>query len=508
MTTDNSQFDLPKPAKAEKDLYSKAVKGGAWVFVLRISVQIIFAARLLVFLHFIPITDMGLLGIAMLMIDILNKFTNTGFNAALIQKADDIKGYLDTAWTVNIIRSLILFAILYFAAPYLAMLKVPPEKVALTITIIRAIGLLMIANAFNNIALVYFRKELQFNKRFIFDIAATLVNVIVSISIAIVYRSVWSLVLGRLAGALTRCLLSYLMHPYRPTLRFDLPKAREMWSFGKWIFITTIIGFLMTQGDDLFVWGILGPASLAMYLFAYKFSNVPATEITRIINQVTFPAYSKIQDDIPRLRQAYLKVLQLTAFLTIPVAGLIFILTSDFVRIFAPAEYAPMTRPMQILAIFGMLRSIGSTRGPVFQAMGKLRNLTILQTVKLILFAFLLYPLTTRFGLAGTALTIVMVSFAGQPVGFYLTMKITKLRLWEILRPMIFPLIATLAMLAVMLVFRHLVFDDITLISFFVFAGVGLLSYIIFVLLLERICGYKISTIIIEHLQSLRQVGN
>ena len=116
MTIGNSQFDLPKPAKAEKDLFAKSVKGGAWVFALRISLQIIFTARYLVFIHFIAITDMGLLGIATLMIDILNKFTNTGFNTALIQKADDIGGYLDIAWTVNIIRSAILFAILYFVS--------------------------------------------------------------------------------------------------------------------------------------------------------------------------------------------------------------------------------------------------------------------------------------------------------------------------------------------------------------------------------------------------------
>ena len=104
MTTD-SQFDQPKPAKTDKDLFTKTVRGGAWVFALKISLQIIFSARYLVFVHFIAITDLGILGIAMLMITILNIFTTTGFNAALVQKAEDIKDYLDTAWTTNIIRS-------------------------------------------------------------------------------------------------------------------------------------------------------------------------------------------------------------------------------------------------------------------------------------------------------------------------------------------------------------------------------------------------------------------
>jgi len=504
MTT-NSQFDQPKPDKTNKDLLAKTVRGGAWVFALKISLQIIFTARYLVFVHFIAIADLGLLGIAMLMITILNIFTNTGFNAALIQKSEDIKDYLDTAWTTNIIRSAILFTILYFAAPYMAMLKVPTEKIALTIKVIRTVGLVMVIGAFRNIGMVYFSKEMQFNKRFIFDIAATLVNVIVSVSIAVIYRSVFSVILGRLSAALTRCLLSYLMHPYRPSPKFDLPKAREMWRFGKWICTGTIIGFLMTQGDDLFVWGLLGPSALLLYQLAYKFSNIPATEISGIISTVTFPAYSKIQNDIPRLKDAYLKVLRLTAFLSIPTAGLIFILTPDFVHLFFPADYGPMIRPMQILAIFGMIRSIGSTRGPVFQAVGKLRAVTILQIVKLIIFAILLYPLTSNWNISGTALAIVLVSLSGQPVGFYLTMKLTRSRLWEMLSPMVFPLIATQLMLTVMLGLRHLFFDDITRISIFVFAGAGLLTYLVSALLLERICGYKISGIITEQLRSLRQ---
>ncbi len=498
-------INSPNDTKNSPDLYRKSVRGGVWVFALRISLQIIFTARYLVFLHFIPITDVGLLGIAMLMIDILNKFTNTGFNAALIQKTDDIKGYLDTAWTVNIIRSVILFAILYFAAPYLAMLKVPPEKVVLTITIIRAVGLLMIANAFNNIALVYFRKELQFNKRFIFEIAATLVNVIVSISIAVIYRSVWSLVLGRLAAALTRCLLSYLMHPYRPALKFDLLKAREMWSFGKWVFAGTVINFLITQGDDLFVWGLLGPASLLLYQLAYKFSNIPATEITTLINQVSFPAYSKIQNDIPRLRDAYLKVLQLTAFLSIPVAGLIFILTPDFVHLFLPAEYAPMIRPMQILAVSGTLVALGATMGPVFQAMGKLGPVIIVQAAKFILFAFLIYPLTTRFDLTGTAIVVLAVKVIFRPFEIYLISRAIDCNFWDRFKPITLPLAATLLTIVVITCCKRLIFTEVTLVWFFVLAIIGLCTYTAIVYVFDKFLGCGIEKNIREQLSTMTQ---
>ncbi len=357
---------MENPEKKEKHLFKKVVKGGIWVFAIRFVTQLLSVARLVVLARFLEIEEMGLLGIGMLMIQILNTFTATGFQKALIQKKDDIHSYLNTAWTVGIVRAVVLFTILYFAAPYAAMLRVEPEKASLTISIIRVIGVTMLITAFGNIATIYFQKELQFQKQFIFQMSSTLVDSIITITIALIYRSIWSLVIGKLAGTFVKSVLGYIIYPYKPAIRLDFAQAAKLWKFGKWIFGGTILGFLVIQGDDIFVWAYLGVTALALYQMAYKFSNLPATEITNVISQITFPAYSKLQDDIPRLKEAYLKILKLTAFISVPIAGLIFVLAPDFVSLFLTEKWLPIVLPMQILAIKGLLSSLGGTRGPLF----------------------------------------------------------------------------------------------------------------------------------------------
>jgi O-antigen/teichoic acid export membrane protein len=99
---------------------------------------------------------------------------------------------------------------------------------------------------------------------------------------------------------------------------------------------------------------------------------------------VTFPAYSKLQDDMSKLREAYLKVLQVTAFLSFPIAGLIFVLAPGFTKIFLGEKWMPMVPAMMVLVLWGLIRSIGATTGPLFQSIGKPEMATKLQFIQLI----------------------------------------------------------------------------------------------------------------------------
>jgi len=231
----------------------------------------------------------------------------------------------------------------------------------------------------------------------------------VAISAVLILKNVWALVLGLLAGNMMRCLVSYLVHPYRPRLSKYLGKVKELFAFGKWIMGSSVLVFLITQGDDIFVGKILGTTALGFYQLAYRISNLPTTEITHVISQVTFLAYSKLQDNIPRLREAYLKVLQLTALLSFPIAGLIFILAPDFTKIFLGEKWMPMVPAMQVLVFAGLIRSIQATRGAIFHAIGKPTIDTRWQVVRLSILAFSIYPFTIRAGIIGTSIAVFLV---------------------------------------------------------------------------------------------------
>ena len=266
-------------------LSTRVVRGGIWVFALRMTNRGLGLVRIIVLARLLSPEDFGLFGIAILSISVLETFSNTGFKAAIIQRQENTESYLDTAWTVSVIRGIFLFLCLIFSSPYIAEFFNSSQAEM----VIRVIAISTLLFGFRNIGVLFFQKELEFNKQFTYELSGTLVELTVAIILAIKLQNIWALVYGNLAANFVRLFLSYLIHPYRPRLKFDMERFRELFGFGKWVLGSGILIFLITQGDDIFVGKVLGVAALGLYQMAYTFSNLPATEICHVISQVTFP---------------------------------------------------------------------------------------------------------------------------------------------------------------------------------------------------------------------------
>ena len=344
-----------------ESLSKKVVRGGVWLFTLRITNRGLGFIRTIILARLLAPGDFGILGIAMLAASTFDAFSQTGFQSALIQKKDDVRDYLDVAWTALAIRGVLLFSVLFVTAPLIAKFFNSTQAEL----VIMVIAVNMLITGFGNIGIVFFQKELEFNKQFTYEFSATIVDLVVSITLAFILRNVWALVWGGMAKNVTRFILSYILHSYRPRLRFDKDKFRDLFGFGIWISGSTILIFLITQGDDIFVGKMLGVTALGFYQMAYLLSNLPSTEIADVISRVTFPAYSRLQDDLMKLREAYLKVLQVTAYVSIPLAGGIFILSYEFTQIFLGEKWLPMVPAIQILALAGLIGSISATTRPI-----------------------------------------------------------------------------------------------------------------------------------------------
>jgi len=398
------------------------IRGGAWVFALQLATRTLQIARLIILARVLAPSDFGLMGIAMLTMATLETFSQTGFQAALIQKKQGTESYLDVAWTVTIMRGILVFGFLYLIAPYAAIFFNSPQAKP----IIQVIGLSILLQACTNIGVIYFRKDLEFHKQFIYQSSGTIAEFLVGVFAVFVLRNVWAFVFGLFAGNLVRLIVSYLIHPYRPHFDFDVRKAKDLFVFGRWILGSSILVFLITQGDDGFVGKYLGATMLGFYQMAYRISNVPTTEITHVISQVTLPAYSKLQENLQRLKQSYLKALHITSFLAFPIAGLIFVLARDCTMIFLGEKWMPIAPAIQLLVLAGLARSIAATTGPIFQAIGKPHIETHWQFVRLMVLAVFVYPLTVRWGLLGTCGAVVL-SILTSAIGFSLTaMRITS----------------------------------------------------------------------------------
>ena len=489
--------------KEHPDLYKRSIKGGYWVFAIKFATQLLGFVKSIIIFNFLFKQNLELIIVANLLMAVLNTFSESGFRAALVQKKEDIESYLDTAWVIGILRGIVLFVAIYFAAPLFVSFKVEPEDIPLAISVIRAMGICFLIRAFQNIGVVYFQKEMEFHKTFWLTMAGTLTNITLSITLILIYKSVWAYVIARLAAAVVNITMSYLLCSYRPKFHFVPEKARELWKFGKWLFGGNIIGYLLNEGDDWFVWFYLGGGPLKLYRYAYNFANMPATHITNAISQVSFPAYSKIQHDIPRLREAYLKVLQITALVSIPTAFLIFTLGPDFVRLFLVEESHGMIVPLQIIALQGLLKAEGATRGPLFRAIGKPRLGWFYQCLRLLVLAILIFPLTRIWGITGTAMATVLTTLSIKPFGFLKSCRILQCSAGCLLRPSVYPLISAFLMMLAIYCFRALGCSCDGKTSFFLQIFLGIVTYLGVLYILDVISDRGYRCLIREQLKPL-----
>ena len=400
--------------KSSKTLAQKMVHGGFWISFIKIIRKVFSLIRLIIIGRILAPSDFGLMGIALLTMSALETFSTTGFNQALIQKKEKTENYLDAAWTVLIIRGFIIFIMLYLTAPYVAVFFHSPTVQP----IIRVLGFTIFIHAFANIGVVYFQKELEFNKVFIYRFIGVFTNFIVAILAAFILRSVWALVLGLFAENVVNLIVSYLIHSYRPHFSKDFGKAKELFSFGRWVLGSNILVFFGEHIDDILVGRVLSAVALGFYQMAYRISNMLETEITQVISSVAFPAYTKIQDQRVRLKKAYFRIMRLTITISMPITVGIIFLAPEFTQIFLGEKWIPMVTAMQLLAVAGLIKSVVSTGSPLFTGSGYPNYEFYMQLIRGLIILLVIYPLIWFKGISGAALGVIL-SIAGMLIIWY-----------------------------------------------------------------------------------------
>ena len=331
----------------------------------------------------------------------------------------------------------------------------------------------------------------------------TVVDFTVAITAAILLRSVWALVFGLLAGNITRCIMSYIIEPYRPKLKFIKSQAKELFSFGKWVLGSTILIFLITQGDDIFAGKLLGATMLGFYQIAYRISNMPTTETSNVISRVSFPLYSKLQDNLSKLKDAYLKVLQLVTFISFPMAGLIFILAPEFTRLFLGEEWIPIVPVIKVLALAGLIRSLITTTIPLFRAIGRPKIETRWQMVRLFVLIVLIYPLTITYGILGTSISVLLSAFISS-IGFcFEAIRIIKCGIKDFGKLIMLPLLNGM-IIAICIYAIKFYIDAATFPGFIALIGISIIIFFGINYLFDRYLNYRMRLLVREVLRSFR----
>lgn len=464
--------------KTTVSLSNKVSTSAFWIFLFQIMDNVLGFVRLLILARLLSPSDFGLVAIAWLVLQTIGAFTQTGIHQTLIHKPN-IEKYLDTAWTFLFIRGFVLFGVIFLLSDLLGGFFNSPDVIA----IIKIVSFTMVLDGFVNIGVVLFQKNLTFNKQFIFQLSANFIDFVVALTMAFILKNVWALVLGGLANSFARIVLSYILSEYRPKFAFDYGAFKEMNNYGKWIAGSNILQFIYSQGDDLLVGKVLGSTSLGLYQLAYRISNLPATQITHLISTVMFPAYSNIQNDLKRISTIYLSVLQAIIFLSFFVGTIILCFAHDFTVLFLGEKWLPMVVSMQLLTIWGIIRSVGATTGPVWQALGTPKTVTKIQTIQTIILITIIYPLTIWWGIAGTSIAVVIAALIPNVIAYILICRTLRISLFTFLKELIYPAFSCLVVFLTFYFLHQNYLQTVNLINFILLAVIctsvyAMLSYI------------------------------
>jgi O-antigen/teichoic acid export membrane protein len=169
----------------------------------------------------------------------------------------------------------------------------------------------------SNIGVVFFQKDLELKWKAILEMIADITGTMTAILLAFWLKNVWALVIGGISWGMVKCIGSYLVHSYRPSLNWDWHITLNLLNFGKHIFWISLMAFIITNLDDALVGKLLGFEMLGFYVMAFSISSIPVYSLSAVLAQVFFPAYAKIKNDSKRIEEAFGHTFEVVALIGI-----------------------------------------------------------------------------------------------------------------------------------------------------------------------------------------------
>ena len=297
---------------AEQSLKDKTVKGVAWSGIDQVAQFGVSFLVSVVLARLLSPDDYGLLGIIAIFTAICTSLINAGFTQALIRKKNVTDEDYNTVFIVNLCMSLLLYVIIYSCAPLIAEFFHRKELVALT----QVSSLGMIVGALGLVQQTRLTKRIDFKTQTKITIAASIISGIIGVVMAIMGLGVWSLVAQSLASLGLRTILLWVANKWVPQLHFSSESFHELFGFGWKMMVSGVLDTVWKELYQVVVGKFYSPATLGQYTRAKGFSQLFSSNLTNVIQRVTYPVLSNIQDDKKRMISAYRRIIKVTMFIT------------------------------------------------------------------------------------------------------------------------------------------------------------------------------------------------
>ena len=297
---------------AEASLKNKTVNGVGWSAADAILGQGVTFLVGIVLARLLSPTEYGLIGIISIFIVVLNGVVDSGFANALIRKQDTTNDDYNTMFFTNLSFSILLYIGLFFCAPLIASFFDRAELVDLT----RVMGLVLIVNALCHTQVTILTKRVDFKTKTKSSLAAAITSGIVGIVLAYCGLGVWSLVAQQLTRQLLYAICLWCFIKWVPTLSFSVESFKYMWGFGWKMLVSGLLNNIWNQLYQVVVGKFYSPATLGQYSRSKEYANLLSMNFTTIIQRVSYPVLSELQDTRERMVNGYRRIIKMTMFVT------------------------------------------------------------------------------------------------------------------------------------------------------------------------------------------------
>lgn len=365
-------------------LKKKTVKGIGWSFVDNIASSGITFLVGLILARILTPAEFGIIGMITIFIAISNSIVDSGFSNALIRKND--AGDLDynTVFFFNIVLGAFLYLILYLSAPLISAFFKEP----LLIPVTKVLGLILIVNAFAVIQRTLLIKAVDFKTQTKVSLIASLSSGVIGIGMALSGLGVWSLVGQQLSRQVLNTLFLWVFSRWKPALMFSWTSFKELFGFGSKLLLSGLIDTTYKNIYYLVIGRFYSAAQLGQYTRASQFKDIFAVNLTTVIQRVSYPVLSSIQDDEVRLKEAYRRVIKSTMLVTFACMLGLAAVAKPLILLLIGEKWLEAVTYLQIVCFSGMLYPLHAINLNILKVKGRSDLFLKLEVIKKCLAVF------------------------------------------------------------------------------------------------------------------------
>lgn len=350
-----------------ESLKKKAVKGVSWSFIDNVLGSGITFLVGLILARILSIEEYGILAMITIFIAVSNSIVDSGFSNALIRKINVKAIDYNTAFYFNLVVSLLLYVILYLAAPSISVFFKEP----ILINVTRVIGLIIPINALTLIPRTILVRNVDFKTQTKASLISSVSSGIVGVGMALGGCGVWSMVAQQLLRQGVNSLCLWLYCEWRPLWEFSIRSFKELFGFGVRILFSGLLDTVYKNIYYIIIGRFYSSTQLGQYTRADQFKTIFSTNLTMIVQRVSYPVLSSIQNEPERLRQAYRKVMKVTMLITFACMLGLAAIAQSLIVILIGEKWLPSVSYLQILCFSGMLYPLHAINLNILQVKGR-----------------------------------------------------------------------------------------------------------------------------------------